>query len=213
MPNPNPDQDDPSAGLNESDLDANPLRQFDQWLKQAMAANLPEPTAMTLATATKEGIPSARIVLLKACDERGFAFFTNYESPKARELTENPRVALVFHWVALERQVRVTGAVGKTSREESEHYFRSRPRGSRIGAWASHQSQILKGREELEERVRRLTLEHENREEIPLPPFWGGFRVAPDAIEFWQGRPSRLHDLFRYTRLTTGGWRIERLSP
>lgn len=210
---PNPDQDDPSVGLNESDLDPNPIQQFDRWLKQAVAANLPEPTAMTLATATKEGIPSARIVLLKACDERGFAFFTNYESPKGRELAENPRAALVFHWVVLERQVRVTGTVSRVSREESAHYFQSRPRGSRIGAWASHQSQAIRSREELEERVRRLTLEYQDRAEIPLPLYWGGFRVAPDAIEFWQGRPSRLHDRFRYTRLTTGAWRIERLSP
>lgn len=210
---PSPDQNDPAAGLNESDLDPNPIQQFDRWLKQAEAANLPEPTAMTLATATKEGIPSARIVLLKACDERGFAFFTNYESPKGRELAENPRAALVFHWVVLERQVRVTGTVSRASREESAQYFQSRPRGSRIGAWASHQSQAIRSREELEERVRRFTLEYQDREEIPLPPYWGGFWVTPDAIEFWQGRPSRLHDRFRYTRLTTGGWRIDRLSP
>ena len=201
------------SNLNESDLDPNPVRQFDRWFKQALAAQLPEPTAMTLATATKQGVPSARIVLLKEYDERGFAFFTNYESQKGRELAENPLAALVLHWVILERQVRIVGSVSRVSREESENYFRIRPKASRLGAIASHQSQVIGNRAELDDRVSQLTLEYQNSEDIPLPSYWGGFRVMPDLIEFWQGRRSRLHDRFRYTRLAFGVWRIDRLSP
>ncbi len=167
---------------------------------------------MTLATATPDGVPSARVVLLKAFDERGFVFYTNYESQKGRELAANPRAALVFYWTSLERQVRIGGAVEMVAREESERYFRSRPFASRVGALASRQSEVLADRAELEERVKRLTLELKGGD-VPLPPTWGGFRVVPASFEFWQGRPSRLHDRLRYTRAADGAWTIERLSP
>ena len=167
---------------------------------------------MTLATATPDGIPSARVVLLKDVDERGFVFYSNYESQKGRELAANPRAALVFYWPGLERQVRVGGSVEQVGREETERYFRSRPFASRIGALASYQSEVLPDRTELEERVRRLTLEHQGAE-VPLPPTWGGYRLVPSSLEFWQGRPSRLHDRLRYARAADGTWTIERLSP
>ena len=199
--------------LNEAELDPDPIRQFDRWLQEAVAAALPEPTAMTLATASRDGMPSARIVLLKEFGERGFVFFTNYESRKGGELAENPRAALVFHWVALERQVRVTGGVSLVSREESEKYFQSRPRASRIGAWASRQSEAIVGRAELDARFERWRGEFANQETIPLPSNWGGYCVAPETLEFWQGQPSRLHDRLRYIRLNGVGWRIERLYP
>jgi pyridoxamine 5'-phosphate oxidase len=212
--NENPNASNPATGggLNESDLDPNPIRQFDKWFQDAVAAKLPEPTAMTLATASKDGVPSARIVLLKECNEQGFAFYTNYQSQKGLELAGNPRAALVFHWVTLERQVRVTGSVTKVSREESEKYFHARPRLSQMGAWASHQSQTLANREELENRLAQVTANYQNKE-IPLPPYWGGYRVTPVTIEFWQGRPNRLHDRFRYSRSPDNSWRVERLSP
>lgn len=200
------------AGLSERDLDPNPVRQFDQWFQQALVANLTEPTAMTLATASRDGAPSARIVLLKSYDERGFVFFTNYESQKGRELTANPRAALVFFWASLERQIRVSGNVDRITRDESELYFYSRPFGSRCGAWASHQSNVIHGRSELDLRYQQLLQQYEGKD-VPLPPFWGGYRVAPATFEFWQGRPSRLHDRFRYTRLPSSEWRIDRLSP
>lgn len=202
----------PEKHLEESDLDRSPFEQFDRWFKAALAANLPEPTAMTLATASRDAMPSARIVLLKDYDKRGFTFFTNYESVKGKELEENSRAALVFFWPQLERQIRISGTVSKVSREESEKYFRARPFGSRIGAWASHQSQVLRSREELDQRVEALTRQYEGKE-VPLPPHWGGYRLAPEALEFWQGRPSRLHDRFRYTRVSKRDWKIERLSP
>jgi len=167
---------------------------------------------MTLATASKSGQPSARIVLLKGFDESGFVFFTNYSSQKGRELEENPCAALVFHWSALEQQVRIAGRVNKISREESEAYFRSRPWGSRVGAWASLQSEVIPNREGLDHRMEQLMVEYKDKD-VPLPPCWGGFRVAPDSMEFWQGRPNRLHDRFRYTRLADNTWKIERLSP
>ncbi len=198
--------------LDEGDVDADPVMQFTRWFEQALAAHVPEPNAMTVATATRAGVPSARIVLLKGFDARGFVFFTNYEGRKGQELAENPVAALVFHWVELHRQVRITGAVEKVSREESDAYFQSRPRGSRLGAWTSKQSSVLAGRAPLEARLAELTAQF-GEGDIPLPPFWGGYRVIPDAIEFWQGRPSRLHDRLCYVRLPDDTWRIERLSP
>jgi pyridoxamine 5'-phosphate oxidase len=198
-------------GLNEKDLHPNPIHQFALWFEQALSANLPEPNAMTLATASRDGTPTARIVLLKAYDARGFRFFTNYESHKGRELADNPRAALVLFWPTLERQIRITGDVSKTSREESEEYFHSRPLGSQLGAWASLQSQVLQSREELERQVEALAQRYGDT--VPLPPHWGGYCVAPQAIEFWQGRPSRLHDRIRYTRVGEDAWKIERLSP
>ena len=200
------------AGLKESDLDPNPFKQFDKWFQQALGAGLPEPNAMTLATATLDGKPSARIVLLKGFDERGFVFFTNYESQKGRELSSNPQAALVSYWIELERQVRICGRVSRVSAEESEEYFQSRPLGSQLGAWASQQSEVVGGRKTLEERLEQLTREYQTKP-VPLPPYWGGYRVAPETIEFWQGRPNRLHDRLRYALQSNSQWLIERLSP
>ena len=200
------------GGLAERDLHKNPFEQFRIWFEQAQSAKITEPNAMTLATATLDGIPSARIVLLKHFDEQGFVFFTNYESQKADELEENPNVALIFYWAELERQVRITGTVDKTSREEAETYFAKRPRASQLGAWASEQSTVVPGRQVLEEQLASLTKWYEGQE-IPAPPYWGGYRVRPEAIEFWQGRESRLHDRLVFNRLDESKWEIERLSP
>lgn len=204
-------KEDVEVGLNEADLADDPFTQFNRWLTEALARDVPEPNAMTLATATRDGVPSARIVLLRGFDERGFVFFTNYESQKGRELAENPRAALVFYWPTLGRQVRITGEVTRVSREESEAYFHTRPRGSQLSAWASEQSAVIPDRATLEERLREI--EQRFPGEVPLPPFWGGYRVSPTTIEFWQGRTNRLHDRLRYTRQPDGTWRIERLSP
>jgi pyridoxamine 5'-phosphate oxidase len=200
-----------SSGLSEASLDPNPFQQFSRWFQQALDAALPEPNAMTLATATREGKASARIVLLKSFDEQGFVFYTNYESQKGKELAENPYAALVFHWIELERQVCAAGRVSRVSREESESYFHSRPVGSQLGAWASRQSQVISGREILEDRLKKLEKDYRDKL-IPLPSDWGGFRLAPEMIEFWQGRPNRLHDRLRY-RLLDRRWVIERLAP
>jgi pyridoxamine 5'-phosphate oxidase len=199
------------ARLDESSVSADPIVEFARWFDEAVKAELHEPNAMTLATATADGTPSARIVLLKGFDERGFVFFTDYRSRKGTELAENPRAALVFYWPELERQVRIGGSTTQTDRPESEAYFRSRPRGSRLGAWISHQSQVIAGRQQLDERVPELERRYPG-DDVPLPPYWGGFRLRPESIEFWQGRASRLHDRIRYVR-TDDRWRIERLSP
>ncbi|MBI4027127.1 MAG: pyridoxamine 5'-phosphate oxidase [Verrucomicrobia bacterium] len=200
------------AGLRRRELDPNPFQQFQKWFQQVLATQLTEPNAMTLATADKEGRPSARIVLLKGVDDRGFVFYTNYESRKGRDLAENPHAALVFYWTELERQVCVTGEVARVAREESEAYFKSRPMLNRVGAWVSKQSQVMSGREALEQGFKMMVETYRDRE-IPLPPNWGGFRLSPQTIEFWQGRPSRLHDRFRYSRQADNAWRIERLWP
>lgn len=200
------------AGLAEKDLARDPFRQFEKWFQEAEAAKLAEPNAMTLATASPDGRPSARTVLLKGLDGRGFVFYSNYESRKGRELTLNARVALVFPWIALERQVLIEGIVTKVAREESAAYFHSRPRASQLGAWVAQQSSVIPGRATLEEAMKALEKKHAGAE-IPLPPNWGGYRVAPETIEFWQGRRSRLHDRLRYRRDQEGGWLVERLSP
>ena len=199
-------------GLEELDVDPNPFQQFQVWFNQALLAQLPEPNAMTLATATRAGIPSARIVLLKGFDEQGFVFYTNYQSRKGQELLDNPHGALVFWWAELERQVRIEGYIEKVSDQETETYFHSRPVGSQLGAWASNQSQVIRDRTVLETRLQELTTRYQNQT-VPRPPHWGGYRLSPTAIEFWQGRPSRLHDRLLYKHLEDNSWKIERLSP
>ncbi|QRR00883.1 pyridoxamine 5'-phosphate oxidase [Dyadobacter sandarakinus] len=198
-------------GLREEDLNPDPLKQFSIWFNEVLKAGISEPNAMVLSTVAG-GRPSARVVLLKDLNESGFTFFTNYDSKKGRELAGNPEVALTFFWKELERQVRVEGRVEKTSPEESSDYFASRPRGSQLGAWVSRQSSVIGGREALEEAGAETSREFEGRD-VPRPPHWGGYRVIPDYMEFWQGRPSRLHDRLVYTLGADGLWKIERLSP
>ena len=198
--------------LLESDADPNPIRQFQQWWDEATNAGLEEVNAMTLATASADGLPAARIVLLKGFDEQGFVFFSNYESFKGMQLAENPRACLVFFWTGLERQVRITGLVEKTSAEESDAYYNSRPEGSRIGAWASPQSRAIENREWLENKEGQLLEQFAGRP-VPRPSWWGGYRVQPVTIEFWQGRPSRLHDRIQYSRSSDNNWTMERLAP
>ena len=199
------------ARLDEANVSPDPITEFARWFEEAVKAEVQEPNAMTLASVSPDGAPSARIVLLKGFDERGFTFFTDYRSQKGGDLEQNPRAALVLYWPELERQIRITGAAVLVGREESEAYFRTRPRGSRISAWVSHQSQVIASRKLLEERVPELEQRFPG-DDVPLPPYWGGFRVVPAAVEFWQGRTSRLHDRIRYVR-DGEHWRIERLSP
>ncbi len=198
--------------LREQDVDSDPLRQFAAWYAQAQQANIRMPEAMAVASASADGAPSVRMVLMRRFDERGFVFFTNYSSRKGRELQDNQRAALLFHWDALGRQVRITGAVQRTSAEETAAYVRKRPRGSQLSALASPQSEVVADREELERGVAELA-ERYGDSELPIPDGWGGFRVAVDEIEFWQQRHDRLHDRLRYRRAPDGGWKIERLGP
>ncbi len=205
-------QDYTLQGLRETDVNSNPFVQFKEWFDQALSADILEPNAMMVATTTTQGKPSARMVLLKDFDERGFVFYTNYNSQKAQELAENPQAALVFWWAELQRQVRICGWVEKISEEESDKYFYSRPFSSRLGAWASNQSEVIENREVLEQQLEELQKEYYNKD-VPRPPHWGGIRVIPAEIEFWQGRSSRLHDRLVYQKIENGSWKIERLSP
>jgi pyridoxamine 5'-phosphate oxidase len=201
-----------AGGLSEADAGMDPFALFRRWFDQALAGGMHEPNAFALATATADGAPSVRIVLLKMLDDRGFTFFTNYDSRKARELAANPRVAMVFPWHALERQVRVEGTVEVVTPAESDAYFLTRPLGSRLGAWASAQSAVISDRAFLEARHAELMAKYPDGN-VPRPPNWGGYRVLPEVFEFWQGRPSRLHDRIRFTRTAAGAWTRERLSP
>ncbi len=201
------------AGLAKADLDLDPIKQFQVWFQQALDADVIEPNAMTLATATPEGRPTARIVLLKGVSEAGFVFYTNYESQKGQQLINNPYAALVFLWQKLERQVRIEGKVEQLSTTESAEYFHSRPQSSQLGAWASDQSRIIPGREVLEQKLADLKQQYSDNATVPLPEHWGGFRVIPNRIEFWQGRPSRLHDRLVYDLQGDGSWMINRLAP
>ncbi len=204
-------QDYSKKTLNEEDIQKDAIGQFTKWWQEALDSQIEEVNAMTLATATPDGKPSARVVLLKGYDEKGFVFFTNYNSNKGKQIAENPFVCLVFFWKELERQVRIEGTISRVSAEESDAYFVSRPVGSRIGAWASPQSKVIPKRQVIEENVVELEKSFGGKE-IDRPPFWGGYRVRPLVVEFWQGRSSRLHDRFQYT-LEEGGWKIERLAP
>jgi len=199
------------AELDEAHSAGSPLEQFERWLHEALTADLPEPTAMTLATVSPDGRPSTRVVLLKGCDARGFVWYTSYESRKAQELAANPQAALQFHWVELERVVRIEGRVGKTDADESDAYYRTRPLDSRIGAWASPQSRVIPSRGILVAEAARIGAKF--LLDPPRPPHWGGYRLAPDAFEFWQGRRSRLHDRLRYALQADGAWLRQRLAP
>ncbi len=202
---------DQSLALSKATVDASPIRQFGSWYEEALAVAVPEADAMTLATATREGAPSSRIVLLKSFDDLGFVFYTNYESRKGKELAENAQASLLFYWLPLKRQVRIEGTVEKVAEAESEEYFHSRPLGSKLGAWASDQSDVVESRAELEKRFEEFGWKFGDN--IPRPPHWGGYRVKPNMIEFWQGRENRLHDRLRYMRQVDGSWLIERLGP
>lgn len=203
----------PSRELRESDCTTEPFHLFQHWWQEALSAQIVMPEAMTLATCSTEGKPSARVVLLRGFDERGFVFYTNYRSRKGQELLAQPLAALVLYWEPLDRQVRIEGRVEKTTAEESDRYFEQRPRGSRLGAWSSPQSQLLPDRDELERRYREAEERFGGDDSIPRPPEWGGFRVVPDVIEFWQGRPNRLHDRLRFRRESAQPWIRERLAP
>jgi pyridoxamine 5'-phosphate oxidase len=202
---------DRAAPLDEAGVDPDPIVQFQRWFAECIAFAVPEPEAMCLAT-DADGVPSARMVLLRSVDGRGFVFHTNYESDKGRQLTRNPAAALVFRWYRLQRQVRINGQAERISSEESDGYFRTRPRGAQVGAWASHQSAVLASRAELEVAVAEVEARFASTE-VPRPPWWGGIRVIPSALEFWQGREDRLHDRLRYRRTGAERWVIERLAP